>query len=715
MSLRNIFTKKHYKLPEDDIVNDLIIPAMRVSNEVLIQSAYFSNQGLAQLAPGLTEIIQSNDTKLKLLISLKGISDKETLDTIQESSKLDQGYIEKLFIGLLTACEEDKLHNHARDCLSYLLATGKAELRLVGMNNKKAIWHIKAYIFKECQNNLTIAGSANCTHFGFTANGEVLTAELNPDEQFHTEEFYSTWNNNDNHSQTYIPSNDLIERIKNAAPESAPQSSNINELITQRILDEARIGSNQNYITRLNVPEYLNIEEGRYKHQGEALRKLKESNYSGMLSIATGGGKTKTSLVAATRIQNEKLNKNTAVLILAPTSTLTNMWEKEVKEFNGGPYMLSKMGSKKDRNRELQQLGLLLNQNNKEKRTIVLIATRQLFSSDQNISDFFKSLSTENTQTVLIGDEAHTLGSAGFQKMNPIYFEYKIGLSATPERAFDEEGSNYLDNFFGGEVFNFEIKDAISSKCLTPYKYHFHLCPQSAEEFEEFEMIQQKISKLQGMRSENDIDTEESLKSLYFKRTALISQTESKIEILNNLLDEIGSINKALFFASSGERNKNLNPGDDKQITMINRVLTKKSIHFHQITNKESADNQTANIQEQFKSGDYQAITAMKMLDEGVDLPMADLAFLIGSSKSEREWIQRRGRVLRNAPDKDFAIIHDFVTLPFGSTDMHSKWIEKSEMQRVTAFVEDSMNLHDVGEGWDAMDDYRERIRKNDH
>lgn len=717
MSLDKIFTKKHYELPKDDIVNELIIPAMRVSKEVLIKSAYFSNQGLAQLAPGLSEIIQNNDSTLKLLISIKGISDKETLSTIQNSADITQERIEELFKGLLTACEEDRLHIHAKDCLTYLLATEKAELRLVGMVNDNAIWHKKAYIFKDIENHLTITGSANCTQFGFTANGEELVAELNPIEHWHEDKFFITWNGNHDYCKTFKPSPVLLEELKSIAPELPPQSIEIDHLIKSRILESAKIGTtsnlnedqNDHIAERLKVPDHLNVDEGKYKHQGQALKKLEENGFNGLLSIATGGGKTKTSLVAATRIQNSHKSYNLAILIIVPTSTLVDMWSKDVEEFKCTAVKLSNMGSTKKRNQFLHETALILNNDDNQK-TTVMVCTRALFSKEPSISEFFSSLKTNKTKTLLIGDEAHGLGSAGFIKANPEFFNYKIGLSATPHRAFDEEGSDFLDKFFGGEVFNFEIKDAIEAGCLTPYKYYFHLCQQSEDEFNEFVEIQDAIKKLLSIRSDDNPDVEESLKSLFFKRVSLITQTESKIAVLNNVLQAMDHVSNALIFASAGSRNRNLNPEDKKQIDKINEVLIENSIHFHQLTGEESQKDQSEVIQEKFRNGTYQAITSMRVLDEGVNLPMANIAFLMGSSKSEREWIQRRGRVLRTYNNKTHAVIHDFVTLPYSKGCNDSKWIMESEIKRITAFVFDSQNRVEPNQGWDAIMAYREQV-----
>jgi superfamily II DNA or RNA helicase len=382
------------------------------------------------------------------------------------------------------------------------------------------------------------------------------------------------------------------------------------------------------------------------------------------------------------------------------------MWAEDVIGFGCNAIKLSKFSSG-NRNQLLSRLQLVLKTSENAK-TIVMLSTMQLFTQDHAISEFFETLSPESTQTIFIGDEAHRLGSAGFIKKNPKHFDYIIGLSATPTRAFDEEGSEFLKQYFGEEVYSFSIGDAIQSKCLTPYKYYFHLCRQTEDEYEEFIRIHGQIKKQQAMKFDDDLETQESLKSLLFKRTSLINQTASKVSVLDNFISKTDDIKRALFFASAGATNPKVNPEKIKQLDENNSILNSHSIHYHQLTSEESGSNQAQLIQNKFKNSEYQAITSMRVLDEGVDLPMATTAFLVGSSKSEREWIQRRGRVLRTSPGKEFAIIHDFVTLPFVNQSVDSNWIVDSEIKRLTAFVKDSVNQHIDGEGWDAIEKYRD-------
>jgi superfamily II DNA or RNA helicase len=711
MGLSDLFTKKHYELPEDDIIHDLIIPAMKISDEVLIESAYFSNHGLAQIAPGLSELIQSDHAKIKLLISLKGFSDTNTIDAISESSFLETSDIEDLFRKLLEACRHDRLHEYAKDCLTYLLATGKAELRLVDMVNKSGIWHCKTYIFKS-EDQLIISGSANCTYGGFVANGEVLNVSIDPKDDFHIKRFHKTWNGNKPHSITHIPSPELMEEIKRIAPDKAPNPDLGAELLDEQILKATRISSSARKTDlleepeKLTVPTGLNYSSGKYAHQGTALTKLESNNYSGMLSIATGGGKTKTALIAASQIQDRTPHLNTAMLVLVPTGTLLDMWEMDVRDFGCTAVNLSKLGGSKKRNAYLYNLNNTL-KNNENSKTVILLSTMQLFVIDDTISEFFKTLDPEKTQKIIIGDEAHRLGSKGFKEINPSYFDYKVGLSATPTRAFDEEGSEFLNHFFGTEIYNFDLKAAIAAGCLTPYIYTIHLCSQSEKEFDEFVKISAQIARLYGVNKESDSEMQESLQTLLFKRTALIEQTESKIQVLDTLISKNGQVNKALFFASAGSRNPNINPEGEKQLDKINAILLSHSINFHQLTSEESGKGHSQEIQTKFARNEYQAISSMRVLDEGVDLPMAETAYLVGSSKSAREWIQRRGRILRNHPGKELAVVHDFVTVPFDSSNKDGQWIIKSEAERITEFTMDSLNSYSDNEGWDALEEYR--------
>jgi superfamily II DNA or RNA helicase len=174
------------------------------------------------------------------------------------------------------------------------------------------------------------------------------------------------------------------------------------------------------------------------------------------------------------------------------------------------------------------------------------------------------------------------------------------------------------------------------------------------------------------------------------KRRSILEHARDKISKLRELVEEIGprSVSRTLIYASAKARPKDA----PKQILSVNELLNELNISFHQVTSKETASGQASVYLDRFANGELQVLTAMKVLDEGVDLPQTDTAILLASSSVEREWVQRRGRVLRTAPNKSKAAIYDFLVVPRDLGSNYAGSVLKSELARALAFSDDASN-----------------------
>ena len=273
---------------------------------------------------------------------------------------------------------------------------------------------------------------------------------------------------------------------------------------------------------------------------------------------------------------------------------------------------------------------------------------------------------SETVDLILVADEVHHLGARTFINNLPEFFRYKIGLSATPIRQYDPDGTDQLFEFFrrSHPVFEFSLKGAIDAGCLVPYRYYIHQVQFSQDEMDLYEDLTEQLVRA-GFRVDDNgvtVGLSRRVERLLQRRRALVEQAESKIDSLQEALSQSDpqSISKTLIYASA----KPTVEGKTRQITAVNRLLQNLHINSHQYTGEETHSSQSTSFLEKFEYGDYQVLTAMRVLDEGVDIPETDTAFLLASSTVEREWIQRRGRILRNSPDKEFANLHDFVVVP---------------------------------------------------
>ena len=285
---------------------------------------------------------------------------------------------------------------------------------------------------------------------------------------------------------------------------------------------------------------------------------------------------------------------------------------------------------------------------------------------------------------MLIADEVHNLGSEGFITNPPDFFDYRLGLSATPIRQYDEEGTEQLFSFFGPIVFQFTLEEAIG-RCLVQYEYYVHPVELTETEMEEWYDLTEKIGKNAWRQEEPDSDDEYLMKLLRDRR-AILENAENKIVVLENVLtqrEDFDRLRHTLIYASDKA---------PQQLKDVNALLNKHGILFHQLTHKETPDRKkTAQIIQSFQEGTLQALTAKRVLDEGVNIPQIEKAFILASTTVERQWVQRRGRLLRTCSKtgKTHSEIHDFMALPpdLDNLDTRTRALIESELKRIQAFA----------------------------
>ena len=287
-----------------------------------------------------------------------------------------------------------------------------------------------------------------------------------------------------------------------------------------------------------------------------------------------------------------------------------------------------------------------------------------------------------NCTRLLIADEAHNLGSEGFISDPPTYFEYRLGLSATPVRQYDEEGTEALLEFFGSVVFRFTLKEAIG-RCLVEYDYYLHPVNLTDDEMDDWYELTAKI-KANAWRQEND-KPDEYLAKLLRDRRALLETARNKVAALKDALnsEKISKLQHTLIYASDK---------DPEQLKEVNALLKAQGVLFHQLTYEETANQEeTRRIIRSFREGTLRILTAKRVLDEGVNIPEIQKAFILASTTVERQWVQRRGRLLRTCREigKTHSEIHDFIALPpdIDNVDEEARAMIRSELLRVQEFA----------------------------
>jgi superfamily II DNA or RNA helicase len=682
-----------YEIPEDDLVGDVLVPSMKEAEEVRIAAGYFSSGCLAQIAPGLAEYLRRERAPLRLLMS--PFVSGEDRDAIRRAVRSPDEVLNSAAAELLRNGKnsEEALVRHAVDCLAYLVASNRLELRVVLMQEGQ--YHKKQWFFREGHDWLVVHGSGNATQRGMLVNGEQMsldatwTAERTALSRI--QKYLAGWDakwSGQSTTAVVLHPHEALEALREMAPRDRPTHEEFLSAWRQDAHSGALGVRPSAPATRgLRIPRGLRWNEGSYQHQSRAVEAFERNSCRGILSIATGGGKTKTALVCAARYQ-ERADAPCLVVILVPTLPLSRQWHAEVAEFGVAATVLSQ-ASVSARARLLAELRMTFASG--EKCTEVVIVTNSLLARSEDVRGFIENCA-KGTRVFLIADEVHNLGASGYIS-NPLQRpEARLGLSATPIRQYDASGTARLFEYFSGQVFEFSLKDAIASGCLVPYDYHPHEVVLDVDEYEEFVRLSVRIRQLGfsgSMESEDEFGDSELERCLRDRR-AIIENARGKIAVLRRVLRsyEGRGLERSLFYASAKRSRVNTEP----QILAVNSLLREQRISFHQITSEETSSGEAASYLQRFADGNLTAVTAMKVLDEGLDVPAARTAFLIGSSSVEREWVQRRGRVLRNAPGKRYATLHDFIVVPPNYDQTEAKSLLRLELRRASQFAELAQN-----------------------
>lgn len=544
---------------------------------------------------------------------------------------------------------------------------------------------------------MLLFGSANFSVGGFRKNQESLilfrswSDDTSPKEHIQEceEEFEIIWSNNEVGMRVFDICSDTIKKLVSSRKSVGripvfPES----ELYDSQSIDQPQI--------KFSIPSFLVWDKGQYVHQSLAIHKWEDNARQGILSIATGGGKTLTSLIAAQRLYEEIGSLH--IVIVVPTRILADQWSSECQLFN-----LAATGFESSKSTD-ERVSSIADQITLVEEGISTVAVSIIIQNTLKSGSFQQLIQDSQCNTLLIADECHNLGNKNFLKCLPLNIVYRLGLSATPIRQYDEIGTEKLFDYFGGEVFSFKISDAIGV-CLVPYRYYVHVVELTHEETEKYADLTRKIRKLSQCSHDNlNVGSSDSyLDQLIRMRGELIENADGKISVLDKVLNSMTTdqLRKSIFFCSSKRKD---------QIDRVHEVLHERELVYRQVTQDESGNSQVLDkIISDYKAGNIDAITAKKVLDEGANIPEIKTAFFIASTKTEREWIQRRGRVLRMAKGKSEAIIHDFLCIPNSDFDLKDiRSVFDRELTRAEEFAGHSSNKLEKESGFVKI----ERIRR---
>ena len=683
MTLRKIpDIRPLYMLPKDPVTGEVLIPCFQSATHVDCMMGFFSSKILASLAPGLATFINSSDERLRLIVSPALTEEDQTAikEGLTSPENITSAALENIIV------TEDLIEQHTLKCLSWLLCNGRVEIKVALM--KDALFHPKVWLFHDSDDVIAAHGSSNMTYAGIRRNIEQMSISKSWVDDYQSyiteklcDQFSQLWTNYDE-TCTVIPIPQAIEEnlLKTYNSDTPPTEDDFYTLHRQ-VTDSIQESPTTYYFNRsthpsFTIPSYLQFEEGDFEHQGRAITAWCEASYQGVLEMATGSGKTIAAMICAHRLYN--VEKPLLIVVAAPYIPLIQQWCDEISSFGLKAMNLTEANGSKGRSIVLNRLKRRF-RNGSSDVEVIVVSHRTLCNSE-----FKGELEKFDCKTLLIADEVHNLGSEGFISDPPDFFDHRLGLSATPVRQYDEEGTGYLFEFFGPIVFQFTLEEAIG-RCLVEYEYYVHPVELTEDEMERWYNLTEKIGK-NAWRQENDDINDEYLLKLLRDRRALLENAENKIAVLEDVLTEredFDRLQHTLIYTSDKV---------PQQLKDVNALLNKHGVLFHQLTHEETPDRKkTAQIIQSFQQGTLRILTAKRVLDEGINIPQIEKAFILASTTVERQWIQRRGRLLRTCREtgKTYSEIHDFIALPpdLDNIDTRARALIASELKRIQAFA----------------------------
>ena len=649
MALSDLYIAKEYRNLKCDVINDFYVPIL--SNAVMHKRAvgFFNSAALYEMAIGLRHLVEKQG-KMELIVSPR--LTEEDIQAINLGYKTREEVVER---ALLRDFDEPKNKTEFRklNLLANLIAEGVLDIKVAFKINANSagIFHEKIGIVIDAEGNkVAFTGSMNETYSGLLQNYESIDVFCSwRDEDYDRvnikeNAFDNLWDNLDTAMEVIPFPKVAVERLNSYKVEKT-------EPLCVEIQNE---DDSQNVFFK--IPDTV----GLYDYQREAIETWENNNCCGIFDMATGAGKTFTALGALSAL-SKNLNNNIAVVIVAPYQHLVEQWVEDIIQFNVKPIVAYSYPGQKWRKQfsdavTAYNVGAIDN--------FCVIATNATFS----LNDFQSILQKFKKNFAFVVDEAHNFGAVKLSSLLPKKARYRLALSATIERFRDEEGTNKLRKYFGKTCISFSLKEAIQKGFLTSYYYHPVVVYLNADEYEQYQEITKTIIRNGGASQEN-IDKNPYIEMLLIKRARIISGCKEKVSKLVEVMKPYKNDNYILVYCGATKYDNDssdLKDDDEvRQIEEVNRKLYYElGMKVHKFTSEESKEERDE-IKRMFSSGtELQVITAIKCLDEGVNIPAIKKAFILASSTNPKEYIQRRGRVLRRAKGKEYAEIFDFITLP---------------------------------------------------
>lgn len=671
MPLSDLRLEDGYRTNETAILDGFYIPCLREACAYDRSVGYFSSGALSLSLAGISELVRKGG-RIRLIASPNlSANDLAAIEDGYEARKVIDAATERCTSELVA-----KLPSEQLSLLRWLIAHELLDIRLAMLDGPTpALYHEKRGIFHDNACNIvSFMGSANETAAALRANFEsveVFRSWILPEKQRterHASDFERLWRGD----QKGIITTHFPEAARSVILASVDEDLEVNFKAFDSPATERK----------------TLIERDLRDFQRDAIRSWIGNNCRGIFRMPTGSGKTITALAAARLMVNDYARRRQpfGIVIVAPFKDLVEQWDSESRNFEFGPILCYE----NRHNWEGRLRNVMTAVASGGRPSFACITTNATFASE----GFQAALDSFRADTLLIADEVHNIGSSQSRTLLSEQFKLRLGLSATPERWYDDDGTDALMKYFGGVVYSMTMKEAIDCGALTPYRYFVHPIRLNDEETIQFIALSEKIRKISGFASADDeTGMNDQLKMLLIKRAAVVANARGKGPLLERLVQDDLPQKHTLVYCGTGSAISD-DGGDIRVADDISFRLN--GMHLRSATYTAETPSYIRSIlRADFARGRIQYLVAMRCLDEGVDIPATQRAYFLASSTNPRQFIQRRGRVLRRSEGKVRAEIHDMVTMlspEIGGSEAYERDILCKELRRVKQFAEIAQN-----------------------
>lgn len=672
MGFTELSIESEYRSFRSDVARTFFVPVLSKAKFYKRAVGFFSSSSLIEVSDGITGLVKNNG-RIQL-VSSPHIS-------LEDYEAIKLGYFsrDKLF----TLLKKELLVHHTYyevqrlNLLANLVRDNVLDIKVAftRRSGNRGMYHEKMGIAIDPQGNqIAFSGSLNDSYTALHENYEaidVFRSWENEHEASRVESklsaFENIWKNLEPHMEV-IEFPEIKDEIIGRYLKSDPNLE----------IDQEEFGADK---TISASPQKQSAKEVKlpdgialYDYQLAAIDSWEARDFNGIFDMATGTGKTLTALGGVVRLY-EKSKGRLAVIVVCPFQHLVEQWVEDIQKFGIDPIVGYSRSSQKNWKKALanairdQKLGV------QRKDFFCFVTTNATFRTEfvQNQIHKIKG------KALLVVDEAHNFGAETLRTSLPQNIEFRLALSATIERHGDETGTTALYDYFGRRCIEYPLERAIAEGKLAPYYYYPVLVTLTDEEIEDYIEISRQISRYVIQDSSGKRSITEHGKRLLIKRARIVAGARNKLSVLRDVIGPYRDDTHILVYcgaASTPNPNEDETPLDEDELRQISQVThmlgNDLDMRVSQFTSREDIQERNT-LKQKFAEGDMlQALIAIKCLDEGMNIPKIKTAFILASTRNPKEYIQRRGRVLRLAEGKESARIYDFITVPYRVSEVES-------------------------------------------